>query len=991
MPKQYQYSDFFNQNVLDGMKKLHDMMISTDKVIKNIKTSPGTGEGLKTMNTEFKKTEGYFKSLISLQKQREKQDKTQAKQAEKFNIMLQQRKAHENALANEIKRRAREEAVLKRELKEIVVLQAKEIKSDKELIRLNTLLIRKRANMVVKTRQERKEYNQLTKSIARNEIQIRKTDKSIGRFQRNVGNYASSFRGMLGTLGLAGGAFMLVRAIKQMGNIFKSFEKDLSKLQAIVGVEKNIKALEIQAKKLGATTVFTARQILGLQTELAKLGFTVPQIVDATEGIQGLAAATGADLSAAATLAGSTLKIFDLAMSESTRVADVLALSTSKTALDMEKLAIALPIVGTSAKIAGKDLEWTVSRLGMLVDRGIQASTAGTALRKIFAELAKKGISYADAMDKINNSTDKAKTAIDLFGIRAKDAAIILAENTEAANDLELAFDNAAGAAQDMADVMLDNLAGDITLAQSAWEGFVLSIEDGDGVISTAIRSIVKGFTKLLGLLTEIDKRGSLGQSALANSDAYKKEAKVFKESIESQIAVFNKKISVQGEWESRLLTEKEKQLRIQEFFKRMITATNKEFKEFNELSKTDWKWSGERLKAQIKLEILNEKYKEFVGKLTSEINVNTNALDDNTDATDDNTKAKQKQISERTFREGMGLEGSKFDISRVILGGDIGEAKTILNEDIKDLIETAEITTKTELSGFQKFITRMRFGKGGFFARLFGTTDEDIEQLKQVVSDLFNSVMDSISRLLDARISAIDEILSKQDEEIAKTEDLLSAELNSIKELKAAGAAFSLNEKQRLEKKLADEQAARQQTLQAERSLHRKQQNLQIAQAHMDTASGIMNIWRGGNWILNLIQSAALAAIGVINIASIKSQKFAQGTRYLELGENQPGRDTIPAITRKGKHLRLDEGERILSRKTNAKIDRNFDNELIPDAIQFYQDGISGTPIMNLHDYSHDYSYIKEVAENTRSMGRVYNKDGKLIREQKDNVITFY
>ena len=107
-----------------------------------------------------------------------------------------------------------------------------------------------------------------------------------------------------------------------------------------------------------------------------------------------LAAATGSDLAEAATVSGAALRSFGLDAREMSRVTDVLALATSKSALDMQKLATALPTVASTAKVAGITIERTTALLGVLSDRGLDASTSATSLRNVFLELSKKGLTW---------------------------------------------------------------------------------------------------------------------------------------------------------------------------------------------------------------------------------------------------------------------------------------------------------------------------------------------------------------------------------------------------------------------------------------------------------------------------------------------------------------------------------------------------------------------------------------------------------------------
>lgn len=72
---------------------------------------------------------------------------------------------------------------------------------------------------------------------------------------------------------------------------------------------------------------------------------------------------------------------------------------------------------------------------------------------------------------------------------------------------LQSAFDNTAGAASQMANTQLDNLAGDITLFKSALEGAQILVSDG---LSPALRDFVKFGTDGLSKITDAFKEGGL-------------------------------------------------------------------------------------------------------------------------------------------------------------------------------------------------------------------------------------------------------------------------------------------------------------------------------------------------------------------------------------------------------------------------------------------------------------------------------------------------
>ena len=188
---------------------------------------------------------------------------------------------------------------------------------------------------------------------------------------------------------------------------FADFEQAMLKVQAISGATgQDFENLKNKAKELGASTMFTASQVAELQLNLSKLGLTPDEINKSTESILNLAQATDSDLAQSATVAASTMKGFGLEAKDMNRIADVMADSFSSTALDMEKFQVAMATVAPVANQAGASLEETTAVLGTLVNRGVDASSAGTALRNVYLELANKGMTWKEAMDKIQKSSN---------------------------------------------------------------------------------------------------------------------------------------------------------------------------------------------------------------------------------------------------------------------------------------------------------------------------------------------------------------------------------------------------------------------------------------------------------------------------------------------------------------------------------------------------------------------------------------------------------
>jgi len=224
----------------------------------------------------------------------------------------------------------------------------------------------------------------------------------------------------------------LITLFVKATNLGNKFAKELSTLGAITSkTNEELAVLSNQAKELGASTQFTAIEVVQLQTELAKLGFTILDIKNATPAILDLAASLEIDLASAAELAGSVVRSFGLTTEDTKKVVDTLAKSTSISGLNFEALRESLKVVAPTARATGVSLEKTTSLLAVLADNGLKGSMAGTGLAKTFIELSKKGITLEQAIDMVKGSSNGLNTALELVGINGSKALNTLAASSD--------------------------------------------------------------------------------------------------------------------------------------------------------------------------------------------------------------------------------------------------------------------------------------------------------------------------------------------------------------------------------------------------------------------------------------------------------------------------------------------------------------------------------------------------------------------------------
>lgn len=338
-----------------------------------------------------------------------------------------------------------------------------------------------------------------------------RVDRAVRKMRRSLAQKA-------GKLGLTVGFLALFMAARSVVGVFADYEQANAGLAAVMNrtVTENA-ALIKDSKRLGAVTAKTATEVVGLQEAFARLGFSETDIINMTQSTIAGSIAMKSELSDTAELVGAMVNSFDDFTSiKAPEIINKLTLATQKSALNFEKLQKGLPIVAGAANAAGIPFTRLLALLGKLSDAGIDTSSSATALRNIFIDSAKKGHSYEQILGNIEKNQKKLTAANDEFGKRTAVSAVILAKNISATNELDKALQNAAGTAETAANKQLDTLNGRLTLLSSAWQGFVLSTDDGTGALSGFLKTSVELITEMLSLASGTAKaKGELDEAGL--------------------------------------------------------------------------------------------------------------------------------------------------------------------------------------------------------------------------------------------------------------------------------------------------------------------------------------------------------------------------------------------------------------------------------------------------------------------------------------------
>lgn len=307
------------------------------------------------------------------------------------------------------------------------------------------------------------------------------------------------------------------------------FEAAMSQVKAISGATGgDFKKLEDIAKKMGATTKFTAIDSAEALKYMGMAGWKTDQMIAGLPPIMNLAAASGENLGTVSDIVTDSLTAFGLKATDAARFSDVLAAaatnSNTNVGLMGETFKYAAPVAGA----LGYSIEDTAVAVGLMANAGIKGSQAGTALRSAFTRLVKptkevnkgleliglsaddfRGKSLHETIDILRDSfkgldgSQQAEIASMIFGQHAMSGMLgIINASEEDYNKLSDAIKNSSGSADEMAKIMNDNLQGDLVLLKSAVEGAAIAIGEK---LRPFIRDVVQKIKEWVDWFNQLD------------------------------------------------------------------------------------------------------------------------------------------------------------------------------------------------------------------------------------------------------------------------------------------------------------------------------------------------------------------------------------------------------------------------------------------------------------------------------------------------------
>ena len=486
------------------------------------------------------------------------------------------------------------------------------------------------------------------------DAKVKRADKAVGDFTKNVGNYPklnqfnAGLRDLAGAFGIVAGTAAFASVVKGAVKIIREYEAEIVNLAAVAGKTRDqIKPLEDQIRTVAKTSINGATDIAKLASELIKLGSTEDEVIALLKPIDDLSVALRTTAEDSASLVKGLLNAYGEGADQAARYTDVLAAAANKTSLDFNGLRDSLSYLAPVAKSLNLSLEETTSIIGVLADNNIKAESAGRLMATSFTRLATNGMTLDNALDQVNKKQAEGADNLEilalagkLFGAESAKLALILANNRDKMANLNQEFENSRGSLEELTNKQLQSLDARLKQVDSAWEDFVLSIEDGQGALGGFVSDWLKGFSMLLDGLTRLNTSWDELQDK-AEQAGKAEGIKKFQESVTNYTKAGVEQNEALG------ITIKQAQIELAKFQKELDTAQSKikEYEKQNTVAKIFG--GGYDMIAFYNEEI--ERLRGAIGQRSAIINAANEKLNK---TTEDNAVESEKKVTKLTEEE---------------------------------------------------------------------------------------------------------------------------------------------------------------------------------------------------------------------------------------------------------------------------------------------------------------------------------------------------
>lgn len=246
-------------------------------------------------------------------------------------------------------------------------------------------------------------------------------DSAFSQISQQCDNIGSKMMSMGAALSVAVTA-PVTKFAKDMYEAGTAFESQMSKVQAIAGLDSSIaadsaaiQALTDKAIEMGSTTEWTSTQAGEALEYMAMAGWKADSMLAGLPSVMNLATAAGADLGTTSDIVTDAMTAFGLTMQSAgndtdvftgyvEHFADVLAAASTNSNTNVEMLGESFKYVAPLAGTLGMSVDEVAVALGLMANSGIKSTMSGAALRNILNGLMGTTKSTAEACETLGVS-----------------------------------------------------------------------------------------------------------------------------------------------------------------------------------------------------------------------------------------------------------------------------------------------------------------------------------------------------------------------------------------------------------------------------------------------------------------------------------------------------------------------------------------------------------------------------------------------------------
>lgn len=632
-------------------------------------------------------------------------------------------------------------------------------------------------------------------------------DKNIKRAKGEIGNFEKGITSMASKIGPALSGFAAFAGISAtIGDAVRTsmeFERSLSSLRSLTGVTtQELTFFKDEAIRLGSATTQTASQVVDafklIGSQMPELLKNKEALSSVTESAIVLAEAAEIDVPEAAKALTGAINQMGASSSQAAEYINILAAASQQGSADISYLNKAIENAGGSASSVGVQFNELVAAIEAIAPKITDAGSAGTNLRNIFLTLESSAdkklrpsvVGLSQAVENLAAKHMNATEMTKMFGKESVTAALALVSEKDKFIELTDGI-TGTNTALEQQKINNDNLAGSIAALQSAWEGFILTLNNSSGMLQS-----------IVGFLADIVDGARTAFSSLQALDesSYKSEVQKSFRSEKVQNAINDINELVKGgmsrekalDWEENLIRDLYKRAdsleEKKEAYEEAMTIYNERGGQWDKRAYEQSKevYMLARNEKQIRDEILDYIEKERqklkgVGDIQKELNKG---------ATENTGKKKgPTDLQLAAFNaEGWANEevkGLHNKLRQAIESGDKIKIKNI-EIDLDEAIDEAKLPDLSErIKSNEDFADSL-----GYIGDAFGSMSSMADGAAGSILSYFSNLMTSVAAAIPA-ISALN--AKKKEESVANTEAAVTGAASSVASIPFVGAALAV------------------------------------------------------------------------------------------------------------------------------------------------------------------------------------------------------